>query len=115
MRYALLICTDESALAASSPEEGQAMTAEYMKWGEEMGKRGVLQGGERLRPTTDATTVQVRDGEVLTSDGPFAETKEQIGGFYLVECADLDEAIDVASKIPGAWYGSIEVRPVWEL
>ena len=62
----------------------------------------MLQGGERLRPTTDATTVRVRDGEVLTSDGPFAETKEQMGGFYLVDCADLDEAIEVASKIPGA-------------
>ena len=74
----------------------------YAAFGEEMGARGVLQGGERLRPTTDATTVRVRDGEVLTSDGPFAETKEQMGGFYLVDCADLDEAIEVASKIPGA-------------
>jgi hypothetical protein len=115
MRYALLICADETAVAAYSPEEGQDMLAEYMKFGEEMGKRGVLQGGERLRPTTDATTVQVRDGEVLTSDGPFAETKEQIGGFYLVDCRDLDEAIEVASKIPGARLGTIEVRPVWEL
>ena len=74
----------------------------YAAFGEEMGARGVLQGGERLRPTTDATTVRVRDGEVLTSDGPFAETKEQMGGFYLVDCADLDEAIEIASKIPGA-------------
>ncbi len=73
-----------------------------MAFGEEMGKRGVLQGGERLRPTSDATTVRVRDGEVLTSDGPFAETKEQIGGYYVVECKDLDEAIEVAAKIPGA-------------
>ena len=74
--------------------------ARYGAFGEEMGGRGVLQGGERLRPTTDATTVRVRDGEVLTSDGPFAETKEQIGGFYVVDCKDLDEAIEVASKIP---------------
>jgi len=115
MRYALLICADETAVGAQSPEEGSAMLAEYMKFGEQMGKRGVLQGGERLRPTTDATTVQVRDGEVLTSDGPFAETKEQIGGFYLVDCKDLDEAIDVASKIPGARHGTIEVRPIWEM
>ena len=86
-----------------------------MAFGEEMGKRGVLQGGERLRPVTDATTVRVRDGEVLTSDGPFAETKEQMGGFYLVDCKDLDEAIEVASKIPGARVGSIEVRPIWEM
>jgi hypothetical protein len=115
MRYLLMICTDESADAAMSPDEGQARLAEYMAFGEEMGRRGVLQGGERLRPTTDATTVQVRDGKVLTADGPFAETKEQIGGFYLVDCTNLDEAIEVAAKIPGARAGSIEVRPIWEL
>jgi hypothetical protein len=115
MRYALLICTAETAMQAVSPKEAQASLAEYMAWGDEMGKRGLLQGGERLRPTTDATTVQVRNGEVLTSDGPFAETKEQIGGFYLVDCKDLDEAIEVAAKIPGARSGSIEVRPIWEM
>src|SRR5690349_2166493 len=110
MRYALLIAADESAVGAQSPEEGSAMLGEYMKFGEEMTKRGVLRGGERLRPTTDATTVQVRDGEVLTSDGPFAETKEQIGGFYLVDCKDLDEAIEIASKIPGAEIGRASCR-----
>ena len=115
MRYALLICADETAIQAMSPEEGQATLNEYLAFGDEMGKRGVLQGGERLRPTTDATTVRVRDGEVLTADGPFAETKEQMGGFYLVDCKDLDEAIDVASKIPGARVGTIEVRPIWEM
>ena len=115
MRYLLMICTDESADAAMSPDEGKAQMAEYMAFGEEMGRRGVLQGGERLRPTTDATTVQVRDAKVLTADGPFAETKEQIGGYYLVDCKNLDEAIEVAAKIPGAREGSIEVRPVWEL
>src|SRR5438128_10948016 len=86
-----------------------------MAVGEEMGARGVLQGGERLQPVTTGTTVRVRDDEVVTSDGPFAETKEQIGGYYLVDCKDLDEAIEVASKIPGARHGSIEVRPIWEL
>jgi hypothetical protein len=115
MRYLMMVCTDESALSAMSPAEGEAMMAEYAAFGETMGQRGVLQGGERLRPTTDATTVRVRDGEVVTSDGPFAETKEQIGGYYLVDCKDLDEAIDVASKIPGARVGTIEVRPIWEL
>jgi hypothetical protein len=115
MRYALLICGDETAMEAVSPEEAQASMAKYVAFGEEMGKRGVLQGGERLRPTTEATSVQVREGEVLTSDGPFAETKEQIGGFYLVDCKDLDEAIEVASKIPGAHTGTIEVRPIWEM
>jgi hypothetical protein len=115
MRYILLICTDESAVGALSPEEGSAMLAEYGAFGEEMGRRGVLQTGERLRPTTDATTVQVRDGKVLTADGPFAETKEQVGGYYVVDCKDLDEAIEVASKIPGARVGTIEVRPIWEM
>jgi hypothetical protein len=115
MRYALMICTDETADAAMGPDEASAQMADYFAFGEEMGARGVLQGGERLRPTTDATTVRVRDGEVLTSDGPFAETKEQMGGFYLVDCADLDEAIDIASKIPGARAGSIEVRPIWDM
>jgi hypothetical protein len=80
-----------------------------------MNSRGVLQGGERLQSTADATTVQVRDGETLTTDGPFAETKEQIGGYYLVDCNDLDEAIEIAAKIPGARLGSIEVRPIWEM
>jgi len=115
MRYLLMICNDEKAYEALSPEESQASLAGYMSWAEEMGKRGVLQGGERLRPTSDATTVQVRDGDVLTSDGPFAETKEQIGGYFLVDCKDLDEAIEVASKLPGATHGTIEVRPIWEM
>ena len=115
MRYLLMICTDENSELALSPEESGERLAEYGAWGEEMGKRGILRGGERLRPTTDATTVRVRDGEVLTSDGPFAETKEQMGGFYLVDCKDLDEAIEVAAKIPGAKVGSIEVRPIWEM
>ena len=115
MRYLLMICTDERADEALSEQEGSARFAEYGIWMEEMGKRSLLQGGERLRPTTDATTVRVRDGETLTSDGPFAETKEQVGGYFLVDCKDLDEAIEVAAKLPGAREGSIEVRPIWEM
>jgi hypothetical protein len=115
MRYMLLICADENALGAMSPEEGAGMSAEYAKWVEEVGGRGLLQGGERLRPTSDSTTVQVRDGKVLAVDGPFAETKEQIGGYFLVDCKDLDEAIELAAKIPAAAHGSVEVRPVWEM
>jgi hypothetical protein len=115
MRYLLMICGDESATEARSPEEETATLAEYGVFMEEMGKRGVLQGGERLRPTTDATTVRVRDGETLTSDGPFAETKEQVGGYFVADCKDLDEAIEVAAKIPHARSGSIEVRPIWEM
>jgi hypothetical protein len=108
MRYVLLIAADESNVQESQ-------LPQYMAFAEEMTKRGVLKDGLRLRPTSDATTVRVRDDEVLTSDGPFAETKEQIGGFYLVDCKDLDEAIEIASKIPGARTGTIEVRPVWEM
>jgi hypothetical protein len=113
MRYALLICYPESRDAALTPEEGQAQMAEYMAFQEDIG--GNLLDGARLRPTSDATTVRVRDDEVLTSDGPFAETKEQMAGFYVVEAKDLDEAIEMAAKIPGAKWGSIEVRPVWEI
>jgi hypothetical protein len=115
MRYALLICDEEKRQAEMSEDEAAAQMAAYMAFGEQMGASGVLQGGERLQPVTTATTVRVRDDEVVTSDGPFAETKEQLGGFYLVECKDLDEAIEVAAKIPGARHGSIEVRPIWEL
>jgi len=115
MRYILLICTEEAGFEAMSPEERSAMDAEYGAFTEEAARQGVLQGGERLRLTTDATTVRVRDGEVLTSDGPFAETKEQIGGYYVVDCKNLDEAIEVAARIPGARHGSIEVRPIWEM
>jgi hypothetical protein len=115
MRYMLLITNDESALEAIGPEEQAAMMAEYGRFGTEMTSRGVLLDGNRLRPTSDATSVRVRDGEVLVSDGPFAETKEQMGGYYIVDCKDLDEAIEVASKIPAAGHGTIEVRPIWEL
>ena len=115
MRYAMMICTDEKWYESLPPDTLAGFYSEYEQFGAEMGKRGVLQGGERLRPTTDATTVRVKDGDVLTSDGPFAETKEQIGGFYICDCKDLDEAIEVASKIPGARHGSIEVRPIWDM
>ena len=115
MRYSLLICSDEKWYASLPAEEIAQLTKEYDTFSEEMAQRGVLQGGARLRPSTDSTTVRVRDGEVLTSDGPFAETKEQIGGYFVVDCKDIDEAIEIASKIPGARYGTIEVRPIWEL
>jgi hypothetical protein len=115
MRYLLLICTDEQALMAASAEEATAMTAEYARWMEDPKVQGALRGGERLRPSFEATTVQVRDGKVLTADGPFAETKEQIGGYFLVDCGDLDEAIALAGALPGARHGSIEVRPIWEM
>jgi hypothetical protein len=115
MRYALLICAEEESLNGLSEDEAAAMLARYGQWMEEMTGRGLLQGGERLRPISDATTVRLRDGDVLASDGPFAETKEQIGGYFVVDCKDLDQAIEVAAKIPAAAYGSIEVRPIWEM
>ena len=115
MRYLLLICTDESADLAMSAEEASARMAKYGAFGEEMGRRGVLEGGARLRPTSDATSVRVRDGEIVTFDGPFAETKEQMGGYYVVNCKDLDEAIEIAARIPGAAEGCIEVRPIWDM
>jgi hypothetical protein len=115
MRYLLMIYGSEQEMAAMNPADADAVLAEYGTFAEEMGRRGVLQGGERLRPTADTTTVRVRDGNVLTADGPFAETKEQVGGYFVVECADLDEAIEVAAKIPGARHGTIEVRPIWPM
>ena len=110
MRYALLICSEESLVSRTDP----ARTAAFTDFAERATARGILLGGERLRPTDSATTVRVRDGDVVIADGPFAETKEQIGGYYLVECKDLDEATEVASRIPGAQVGTIEVRPLWE-
>jgi hypothetical protein len=115
MRYLLLIAGDETARGEVSDAEDASTLAEYGEWMKSMAERGVLQGGERLRPVADATTVRLRNGEVLATDGPFAETKEQLGGYFLVDCTDLDEAIDVAAKIPGARTGSIEVRPIWEI
>jgi hypothetical protein len=106
VRYMLLICADESVEV--SPEQSDAFP-----WVEEMDGRGVREQGSRLRPVSDATTVRLHNGEVVLSDGPFAETKEQICGYDVIECEDLDEAIEVASKHPVATYGSIEVRPFW--
>jgi hypothetical protein len=112
MRYVLMICTDETW--NPSPAEIRADPG-FMAWVDELESRGVMRGGERLRPSSDATTVRVRDDEILTSDGPFAETKEIVGGFNIIECDDLDEAIELAAKHPAARNGAVEVRPIWEL
>ncbi|MFG2001589.1 YciI family protein [Spirillospora sp. NPDC048911] len=101
----LLIAGDETA--AEHADEGCG------GWSEEMTARGVIRGGGGLRPPAEATTVRVRDDQVLLTDGPFAESKEQIGGFCLIECADLDEAIAIAAAHPAAGYGTIEIRPLW--
>jgi len=113
MRYLLLIYTAE----ATEPPPPEVMAAEMKAYGaftEDIRKRGLMQAGEALEPTATATTVRVRDGETVTTDGPFAETKEALGGFYLVDARDLDEAIELAARIPAAKHGSIEVRPIWE-
>jgi hypothetical protein len=114
MKYALLIYAEEKLLAESTPEEQQEVMDAYWAFTNEITERGIMLGGEALNFTETATTVRVRDGETMTTDGPFAETKEALGGFYLIDVADLDEAIAVAAKLPGSWHGSVEVRPVVE-
>jgi len=112
MRYALLVCADESV--AVSDEERARREAAFTRFRDEMRERGVLHAGERLHRAETATTVRCWDGgDVVIADGPFAQTKEQIVGFFVVDCKDLDEAIEAAATVPAAWYGSIEVRPVW--
>ena len=112
MQYALLIYTDEHVDAQMSEAEQATLYEGYNAFGKEAEQRGVIRGGDALMPTSTATTVRVRNGKMLTTDGPFAETKEQLGGFYILDCKDLDEAIEFAAKIPGAAYGSLEIRPV---
>ena len=114
MRYLLTIYGDESGWNDVTPEQSQQIMAAYGAFGQEAQAAGVLLGGEGLQPTSTATTVRVRGGETLTTDGPFAETREQLGGYYLLDCKDLDEAIGWAAKIPGAQDGSVEVRPVMD-
>ena len=112
MKYSLTIYGDETGRESASEEERQATSRAYMELTRELEQKGVLVAGEGLYPTPTATTVRVRDGERKVTDGPFAETKEQLAGFYVLECDDLDEAIAYAAKIPGAQTGCVEVRPV---
>ena len=113
MKYMLLMYANESIAQKFTPEEYQAAAQAWYAFGVEAKAVGVLESNNGLSPVTDATTVRVRDGKTLTTDGPFAETHEQLGGCYLLDCKDLDEAIGWAAKIPSAKYGSIEVRPLW--
>ncbi len=114
MQYALLIYTPEPT--EDVPEDVMASEfGEYAAFTALVRERGAFKAGEALQSTASATTVRVRDGQTVATDGPFAETKEALGGFYLLEAADLDEAIDYASRIPGAKHGSIEIRPIFEL
>lgn len=115
MQYLLSIYSGESAEPQYGTPEFETHIARYMKLTDDMTAAGVFLDGRPLEPVSAATTVRVRSGERMVTDGPFAETKEQLGGFYLVDCADLDEAIDWASRIPSVEFGSIEVRPIMNL
>jgi hypothetical protein len=113
MRYLLLIYAAE-ATQPPAPDVREAEMKAYGAFTEDIRKRGLMQAGEALEPTSTATTVRVQDGRTVTTDGPYAETKEALGGFYLVDARDLDEAIELAARIPAAKHGAIEVRPIWE-
>jgi hypothetical protein len=110
----LTIYADESYYADATPEQIGRMFEAHGRFGQAATEAGVMRGGEGLQPTATATTVRVRDGETMLTDGPFAETREQLGGFYMIECGDLDEAVRWAAQIPEAQHGSIEVRPVMD-
>ena len=114
MKYLLLIYSNEKAEADMPKEELDAWMGEYWAYTDAMQKAGVSSAGDALQPTATATTVRVKDGKKVTTHGPFAETKEQLGGYYLLDCKNLDEAIEWAARCPGARVGSIEVRPVME-
>ena len=110
MQYLLMIYQREEGAPAVS-EAGAPSREEYERFNETYGARDLLRGGAELQPTSTATTVRVRDGNVLLTDGPFAETKEQLAGYYVIECETLDDAIEIAAAVPGARHGTIEIRP----
>jgi hypothetical protein len=114
MQYLLLIYSDEKAGADMSKDAMDAVMADYNAYTDDLGRSGLMRAGEALHPTSAATTVRVQNGKTVTTHGPFAETKEQLGGFYMIDCKNLDEAIAWAAKCPGARAGSIEVRPVMD-
>jgi hypothetical protein len=115
MKYLLMICDEEKKWADMSEAQRAAIHVEYGKFGEGIKKSGNYLAGQALQPTSTATTIRVREGKTLTTHGPFAETREQLGGFYLIEAKNLDEATAIAARIPSAKMGSIEVRPIQEV
>ena len=114
MKYLCLIYDDEKKMAGMSKSEGEAFMAEYGAFTASVKSSGHYLGGEPLQPVQTATTIRSRNGKVSTTDGPFAETKEQLGGYYLIEAKDLNDALQVAAKIPSAKSGTVEVRPIQE-
>jgi hypothetical protein len=113
MQYLLMIYQNEAEYAKNDAATSQKMLGEYQTFTQSIIQSGNFKAGDRLQPTTTATTVRVREGKTLTTDGPFAETREQLAGYYMVDAKDLDSAISIAARIPGAKIGSIEVRPIW--
>jgi hypothetical protein len=113
MQYLLMIYRNEAEFSGMGAAEAQKMMEEYGAFTQSIIQSGNFKAGDRLQPATTATTVRVREGKTLTTDGPFAETREQLGGYYLIEAKDLDAALAIAARIPGARHGSIEVRPIW--
>lgn len=114
MKYMLLFYANESETSKFTPEESRSLMQAWQTLGKEAQDAGVLLSSNGLSPTANATTVRVRNGQTQCTDGPFAETHEQLGGFFLLDCKDLDEAIRWAAKIPHAKYGSVEIRPLWD-
>jgi len=112
MQYLLMIYRNEAELQKLGPADRKQMMADYGAFTQSIVQSGHFKGGDGLQPTSTATTVRVREGKTLTTDGPFAETREQLGGYYLIDAKDLDTALAIAARIPGAKTGSIEVRPV---
>jgi hypothetical protein len=113
MKYMLLIYRDEAAMQAASKAQIEQTMGAYLAYTEALRKAGVIVGGDRLQPTNSATTVRLVDGKSKVLDGPYAETKEQLGGYYLIDVPDLDVALSWAARCPGAGHGTIEVRPLW--
>ena len=115
MNYMLMIYRDEAAWQAVAPTQAIEVTAAYMAYAGAMQQAGILRAGERLRPADTATTVRVTDGKSQVLNGPYAETKEQLGGFFIIDVPDLDAALSWAARCPGASHGTIEVRPIWAM
>jgi hypothetical protein len=115
MQYMLMIHSDEKAMQTTTPEENGSILAAYGAYMKAMADAGVSKGGQRLRPTSTARTVRVLNGKAQVLNGPYAEVKEQLGGCFLIDAPDLDAAVSWAARCPGAQYGAIEVRPIWEM
>lgn len=115
MNYLLLIYTNEAEEAALDESALKKMVGEYTEFTKSIVQAGQFKAGDRLKPVSTASTVRVRNGKAAVTDGPFAETREQLGGYYMIEAKNLDEATAIAARIPGARYGSIEVRPIWPM